>query len=332
MRDRHCEAAKPPKQSRGRRRTGWAGGVPCCRAVSGLLRPRFARARNDGGQLSLALAMTGNEGPSLRGGEAAEAIQGAAPHGMGGRRTVLPRRFWIASRSLALALAMTGKQGSLALAMTGAGDTWAASPSAPARDRHGGSAAATSALAALLAARGLGAAGARTSGRGPGRRQPQHRLAGDGVGDAETLAEVLAERVEDGDHLRARLGEPFEARPFADEAEGALAGADERAAAEALEGEPRLAMRRDEMLLASRLDAKPYHVECGHVALPCMTAEAAPISRAAQDRRPCLIVSRTSSSRRRPRPRGLPASSPSIPAGARDGRRGTMPRSRARVL
>src|SRR5579875_2952285 len=132
---RHCEAAKPPKQSReaaprftGGRRTVWRGcildcfarasrglamteerpcrescaggegtalstviarrrsrrrnpGRPrrefrrgrllCCRAASGLLRPRFARARNDGGPWSRGLAMTENCGaerlrPSLR--------------------------------------------------------------------------------------------------------------------------------------------------------------------------------------------------------------------------------------------------------------------------
>ena len=55
---RHCEAAPSPVIARprsgrsnpgGRRREFRAGGVPCGRAVSGLLRPRSARARNDGG-------------------------------------------------------------------------------------------------------------------------------------------------------------------------------------------------------------------------------------------------------------------------------------------
>src|SRR5579885_1815233 len=84
--------------------------------------------------------------PSWRGGAAAEAIQGAVPHVMGGRRgtaraTVSARRrsrrsnpestaearpSWIASRSLTLALAMTVK------------DIWIASPAAPARARNDG--------------------------------------------------------------------------------------------------------------------------------------------------------------------------------------------------
>src|SRR5579885_3202637 len=121
---RHCEAAKRPKQSR-RAVQQVMGGR---RTVSPR---RFWIASRS---LALALAMTGNEGPSLRGREAAEAIQAggaaghgreayrvaaplldcfalacararndggaAVPHVTGGRRTVWPRRFWIASPAL----------------------------------------------------------------------------------------------------------------------------------------------------------------------------------------------------------------------------------------
>jgi len=61
----------------------------------------FARARNDGEQLSLALAMTGRR--FHRHCEAAKPpkqSRPAVPHGMGGRRTVLQCRFWIASPAL----------------------------------------------------------------------------------------------------------------------------------------------------------------------------------------------------------------------------------------
>gem|GEM_PF-4459847 len=70
---------------------------------------------------SLALAMTGNEEPSLRGGEAAEAIQagGAACEGRAACRVAAPLLDCFARASRGLA--MTGKSPSFspALAVTG---------------------------------------------------------------------------------------------------------------------------------------------------------------------------------------------------------------------
>jgi hypothetical protein len=109
---RHCEAAKPPKQSSravrhvmGGRPTAWPCPILDCFALA------CARARNDGG--AAVPRVMGGRRRHRRGHRHCEAAKPpkqsrrAVRHVMGGRRTVLPRRFWIASRSLALALAMT---------------------------------------------------------------------------------------------------------------------------------------------------------------------------------------------------------------------------------
>lgn len=118
-------------------------------------------------------------------------------------------------------------------------------------------------LAALLLRRRLG------------RRHLHHHFAGNRVGEAEPAAEVLemlAHRVENAAHQRPRGDDILEARPFADEAEGALAGPDQRAAAEAFEPGVEAAMRGDELLLVPRPDAKTHNIKRRHVPLPRLKA------------------------------------------------------------
>jgi len=104
---RHCEAAKPPKQSSGavpRVMGGRCHVLPCpmldCFALA------CARARNDGGPPCRVPRVMGGRRRHRRGHRHCEAAQPptqsgrAVRHVMGGRRTVLPRRFWIASPAL----------------------------------------------------------------------------------------------------------------------------------------------------------------------------------------------------------------------------------------
>jgi hypothetical protein len=65
-----------------------------------------------------------------------------------------------------------------------------------------------------------------------------------------------------------RAAESFrQARPLADDAISAIAGLDERAAPEALEGRPRVAVRGNEMRFLSWLHAETDNIICRHIAL-----------------------------------------------------------------
>src|SRR6476646_7172999 len=102
------------------------------------------------------------------------------------------------------------------------------------------------------------------------RRQLDHGLAGHRIGEAEAAAEIvkmLAQVIEHADHLRPRVDDVLEFAPFADDAEGVVAGLDQRTATEALEIGA-LAMQRDELLLVARLDAETHNIERRHIVLP----------------------------------------------------------------
>ena len=106
---RHCEAAKPPKQSRraGPRVMGGRCAVWPCPILD-----CFALA-------PLALAMTGNGGPSLRGGEAAEAIHAGGPASDEREAYIVAAPLLDCFALASLALAMTGNKCRAGLAMTG---------------------------------------------------------------------------------------------------------------------------------------------------------------------------------------------------------------------
>ena len=102
------------------------------------------------------------------------------------------------------------------------------------------------------------------------RLQADDGLARDRIGDAEPAAEIfemIAEAVEQADHLRPRVSEFLHTGPFADKAERAVAGLHQRAAAEALEGRIGLSVGVDEGLLAAWFYAKSNGVVRAHCPL-----------------------------------------------------------------
>jgi uncharacterized Ntn-hydrolase superfamily protein len=89
---------------------------------------------------------------------------------------------------------------------------------------------------------------------------------------AAEVLEIVAEAVENANHLRPRLREFLQAGPFADDAKRSLAGLDQSATAETVEAAMEAAMRRDEILLVARFDAEPHNIERRHVVLPVISS------------------------------------------------------------
>jgi hypothetical protein len=81
---------------------------------------------------------------------------------------------------------------------------------------------------------------------------------------------MLAEAVEDADHLWTRIDEFCKTRPLTDDAKSLLARSHQGAAAKAFETWPQSAMCRDESLFVAWFDAETYDIECCHFFHPTL--------------------------------------------------------------